>query len=139
MDYKNAKIYKIVCNITGEVYIGSTTSTLVKRLHIHKKKQGCSSKQIIERGNYVIVLVEEYPCENKQQLLMRERYWFDIIPNINKIRPYTSKEEKKQYIKEYKIIHKEEILEKSRTYYNLNKEALNYKNRIKYHQDKLSI
>lgn len=139
MDYKNAKIYKIMCNITGELYIGSTTSTLVKRLHIHKKKQGCSSKQIIERGDYVIVLVEEYPCENKQQLLMRERYWFDIIPNINKIRPYVSKEEKKQYVKEYKIIHREEILEKGRTYYNLNKEAVNYKNRIKYHQDKLSI
>ena len=25
-DYKNGKIYKIVCNITNEMYIGSTTT-----------------------------------------------------------------------------------------------------------------
>ena len=32
MDYKNGKIYRIVCEETGRQYIGSTCSTLVKRL-----------------------------------------------------------------------------------------------------------
>ncbi len=37
MDYKNSKIYRIVCNETGETYIGSTTQTLTKRLSKHKE------------------------------------------------------------------------------------------------------
>ena len=30
--YTNSKIYKIICNITGDTYYGSTYQTLPKRL-----------------------------------------------------------------------------------------------------------
>ena len=36
MDYKNSKIYRIVCNTTNKQYIGSTTQPLFKRLSKHK-------------------------------------------------------------------------------------------------------
>ena len=39
--YNNSKIYKIVCNITNEVYYGSTVQGLSKRLkgHVNDSKQ----------------------------------------------------------------------------------------------------
>jgi len=94
MNYKNGKVYKIVCNITGEVYIGSCITTLAKRFYQHKHKNNtCSSKQITDRGDCVIVLIEAYPCENKSELFKRERYHYDRIPNINKYRPFVTEVE----------------------------------------------
>jgi predicted GIY-YIG superfamily endonuclease len=36
-NYQNSKIYKIRCNTTGLVYIGSTTQSLKQRLDQHIK------------------------------------------------------------------------------------------------------
>ena len=55
-------IYEIVCNITGERYIGSTTTSLKLRLKSHKdmkRRHRCSSKQIIQRGDFVSRVLEE--------------------------------------------------------------------------------
>ena len=140
MDYANGKIYKIVCNITGEVYIGSSTTTLAKRLYHHTKKTNeCSSKQIIDRGDYVIVLIEAFPCANRSELFQRERYHFDLIPNINKQRPFTTHEERieesltfakayreanKEATRQYKLDNKEKIAECNKQYKLDNKEKL---------------
>jgi predicted GIY-YIG superfamily endonuclease len=77
MDYKNGKIYKLQCD-DGHFYIGSTTSTLVKRMWGHTSK----SKKYPDRRIYKhidgkwdsvrIVLIEEFPCENKNQLVRKE-------------------------------------------------------------------
>ena len=77
--YQLGKIYKIVCRITGEVYVGSTCEpTLAKRLVHHrlncKKKveknygSNVSSYQIIIRGDYYIELIEHYPCNDNKEL-----------------------------------------------------------------------
>ena len=100
-NYATSKVYKIVCNLSNEAYIGSTTVSLSQRLALHKANLGCSSRQIIERGDYKIVLIEDYPCERKEQLAMRERHWYDIMDCINKNRPHTTLEEKKEYQKRY--------------------------------------
>ena len=57
--YQEGKIYKIVCNITNEVYIGSTIERLEERLSIHKtaKRKNCMSRNIINRGDYKIELI----------------------------------------------------------------------------------
>jgi len=69
-NYGNGEIYKIVCNETDELYIGSTCCTLARRLAEHvsqfksyqkSSKKWTSSFSIIERGNYNIYLVEECP------------------------------------------------------------------------------
>jgi len=36
IDYTKSKIYKIICNNSGLIYIGSTTCLLSKRLQEHK-------------------------------------------------------------------------------------------------------
>ena len=109
--YSEGKIYKIHCNLTGEDYYGSTTYTLQVRINSHTSKckkplnRQCKSRQIIERGNFQIELVENYPCETKRELHVRERYYIDNFPNINHFVPTRTqkeyKETRKEFIKEY--------------------------------------
>ena len=100
------KIYRIVCNITGEVYIGSTDRLdLDIRLaeHISHSDREVISKQIIERGNYRIELIEEVICKTKEDLLWRERYWIERLSNVvNKGRPVITKQESKSYHREWR-------------------------------------
>ena len=76
-DYKQGKIYQIWSPQTDRVYIGSTTQPLHKRLDDHKSNirtnsKICSAVEIIKLGDAKIELIEEYPCENRQQLTRRE-------------------------------------------------------------------
>jgi len=147
-NYSKSKIYKIVCNITGETYYGSTTQALSVRIGGHridakKEANATKSKQIILRGNYDIVLCEEYPCENREQLYARERKWIEENDCINKNIPgrtrteyrEINKEQIKQYneaskerIKQYREANREQIKQKKKQYYEANKE------RIRQHQ-----
>ena len=80
-------IYEIVCNETGERYIGSSDETITERIYRHENtllypyQNKCSSIEIIKRQNYTYKILEQ--VENKDNLFQRERYWFDILPNIN--------------------------------------------------------
>jgi hypothetical protein len=146
-NYQRGKVYKIVCNITKEEYVGSTTEpTLARRLSGHNRayklwlkdnsQTYVSSFRILERGNYKIVLLESYPCNNKDELRARERYWFDTIQNINMIRPIRTEEEENEYQKEYREKHKEEQKEYINEYYKQNKEQAKEQAREYYHQHK---
>jgi len=97
--YKNGKIYKIVCNITNEVYIGSTKAYLTERMSKHRNENNthdCISKRIIDRGDYTPSLIENYPCRNKNELRWRERYYMETMECINTTRPIITEEERKQ-------------------------------------------
>ena len=113
-DYSKGKIYQIRCNITGDIYIGSTIRTLSQRLSNHKIDITCISRQIITRGDYNISLLENYACNNKDELRIKEREWYDKTKNINKNKPYASIDEIKENKKEYYENNKEKIKE----YYN---------------------
>lgn len=140
-DYKNGKIYEIVCNITGEVYIGSTVQSLEERLCKHKckKTHTCTSKQIIDRGNYYIELLETYPCETKHELLLKETEYQKNIKCINKVMACRSKQEwikdNKEIIlqktKEYFKDNKEIILQRNKEYRDANKELISQRHKIK--------
>ena len=92
--YSQGKIYKIVDNTNDDIYIGSTIHILKDRLSKHKNRQSrCKSRLIIMNGDYDIVLIENYPCESKKELEMRERYWILNTECINiKIPGRTQKE-----------------------------------------------
>jgi len=144
MNYKNGKIYKIVCNITGEIYIGSCITTLVKRFYQHKHKRNkCSSKQITDRGDCVIVLIEAFPCDNKSELFQRERYHYDLIPNINRNRPFITEEESIESNRECKKAryeaNTEAILAKHKAYNEVNKEAVATYHKKYYEKNKEAI
>jgi predicted GIY-YIG superfamily endonuclease len=102
-NYNQSKIYKIIDNKNNEVYIGSTTQYYLQdRIRTHKSKtklgkNGCMSRYIIERGDWRTELIENYSCNNIQELNEREQYWIDKIDCINKYKakyetPFDSKE-----------------------------------------------
>ena len=126
-EYQQGKIYQIRCLETNEVYIGSTITSLNTRLSHHKYSLDCRSKSIIERGNYMIELIEDYPCNTKEELLWRERYYFEHRECVNIYRPITNDIEKKIYYeenKEQRKIYREEHKEQRKIYIEENKDEI---------------
>jgi len=147
VNYQLGKIYKIVCRITGEVYVGSTCEkTLARRLVAHRSacnryienQEGSkfSSFQIIQRGDYYIELLENYPCNNSDELRKKEREWYDKTDCINHYRPYLFKEEMRVERLIYDEINKERIQEKQKQYKEEHKERINEYKRLNYHKNK---
>jgi len=139
MDYKNGKIYRLVCEETGKQYIGSTCTSLVKRLYNHKKKSNvCSSKILI---NPKIILIEDYPCDRKEQLIARERHFIETMDCVNIIkRPLLTYDEKKDYSKQnckkWYESNKEHVLQYRQEYREQNREILCKKDKEKYKNNK---
>ena len=108
IDYQKAKIYRIVNDtIPDMVYYGSTCQNLSTRMAGHRcyaKRINInnSSKQLFQTGNPVIVLVENFPCKSKEELLMRERFYIENNSCVNKQVPGRSDAE-------YREDHKEKI------------------------------
>ena len=107
MDYKNGKIYKITSNSTDKIYIGSTCQLLCKRIAKHRGNykeflngKGCfiTSYELIKFDDSIITLIEDFPCERKEQLLSRERYYIELNKDIcvNKVIPTRTKKEYNQ-------------------------------------------
>ena len=106
VNYQNGKIYKLVCNISDNVYYGSTCSLLCQRKAHHnddyrlfingERKYYLSAFHVIENEDYDIILVEKYPCNSKEELLKRERYYIDNNLCCNKYIPTRTNQEYKK-------------------------------------------
>jgi len=138
-DYQQGKIYKIVCNITGLVYIGSTIQKRLSRRLVEHRQQYkqyikgehnyISSFGIIEGGNYQILLIENYPCESCDELRRRERYFIESEECVNLNYPIRTVEDKRNTSKKYyyKNIEKESLRKKQ--FYAENKEKVDVRNK----------
>jgi len=87
-NYQNGKIYKLVSDFTDEIYIGSTTQKLCVRFAEHKRRKHnlaskVASQKLFELGDVKIILIEECPCDNKEQLLKRERHHIENNKCLN--------------------------------------------------------
>mgnify|MGYP006307687783 CR=1 FL=1 len=112
--YKNAKIYKIVDVGYAKCYIGSTYNTLKKRMSSHVEcynsyRSGKCGRTTVynmfdEFGviNCKIELIENYPCNNRDELNAREGYWQKQTECVNKVIVGRTN-------KEYHEQHKEEL------------------------------
>ena len=119
----------------------------------------CSSKEIIELGNYDICLVETYPCKSKEELHMRERFYIEQNECVNKNIPTRSakefydthkkamkikdkkyyeahKEAKSKQRKEFYVLNKERLLAKSKEYRDTHNEAMKIKDKEYYEANK---
>ena len=105
--YNNAKIYKIVNNVDDMVYIGSTCLSLSKRKYLHKTEQ-VADKSPNRRlflhtkkygwDEFDIYLVEQFSCNNNDQLRQREEFHRKQIPRdicLNMCRAFATTEDKK--------------------------------------------
>tara|TARA_R110002126_G_scaffold49272_4_gene136609 strand:- start:43 stop:549 length:507 start_codon:yes stop_codon:yes gene_type:complete len=121
--YKNSIIYEIVCQTTGDRYIGSTYRKLKDRVRQHKELR-YSSKQIIETNNYKASVLEPYPCNNKYQLRQQEQSWMDRLDCINQNKAWRLNNQKewlsenKEYVKQW---HKENYLKRRERHLRLGK------------------
>ena len=97
VNYQLGKIYKIVDNTNGNVYVGSTCEpTLARRLAKHvadykrylkTSKNYITSFIILENNDYEITLIELYACNSKDELHAREKYFIESLQCVNKILP----------------------------------------------------
>ncbi len=93
--YDNGQIYKLVNSVDDSIYIGSTCMPLAKRKASHKrtakKKPRPVHLHLNEIGwkNVRIILIEEWPCGSKKELLKREQHWIDELqPELNRRAAY---------------------------------------------------
>jgi len=121
-DYSKAKIYRVYCG--EDEYIGSTTRPLSERMNEHRcafKKQTKSymTNKIFEKHgveNCKIELIEDYPCERKEQLNRREG-------EIQRGRTCVNYQTAGQTQKEYYASTREKWLEYHKEYYLKNKKS----------------
>ena len=80
-NYQDGKIYKLVSNISSDIYIGSTVNILTHRLNEHKcKANKCVSKQLFANDAVVqIILIEMFPCSSKIELKAREHHYITTL------------------------------------------------------------
>ena len=147
MKLLNSKIYKLIDNTNGNIYIGSTCLSLKERLKYHKcnyskynkkdgKGKGISSYDIIKNNDYKIELLEYFPCKTKQELLNKERHYIEnnICININK--PITTHHEKLNQKKEWKKNNKDKALKQNKEYRERHKDKIAEKKKIYYEVNK---
>ena len=138
IDYSKAFIYKLCCKDKSieECYIGSSTNWKQrKRLH----KSNCNNPNqksynqkkyvfIRENGgweNWEMVLIYYYPCNNSMELKAEEeRVRQENHNNLNMYRAYQTKEELKEYHKQYYIENKDKRLEYHKQYHINNRESI---------------
>jgi len=121
-DYSKCKIYKITSLSEPDlVYYGHTCVALSQRFAIHRAPSNkCRSKLIIDKGDAVIMLVENFPCTCDDEASAREKYY--IINNVcvNKNIPTRTREEYRQdnleIIKEKMKIYQATNKDKMKTY-----------------------
>ena len=89
MDYQNGKIYCIRNSINDEIYVGSTTQRLSKRFSKHKSDMKVLSGKLYQKmnnvgiENFYIELIENYPCNSKEELNKREGEYIRKMGTLN--------------------------------------------------------
>lgn len=146
--YQNGKIYKIY-NIEEpeKIYVGSTYQPLSGRFRDHKKSYrsylngtgthpsfySYVNKYDYGWDNFRIELIEDCPCENREQLHRREGYWIQTLKaTLNKfIAGRTKKQYRqdnkdtiKEHKKQYRRYNKDTIKERAKQYYHNNKDTI---------------
>jgi hypothetical protein len=153
-DYQKGKIYRIFSPSKNLVYYGSTVQTLNQRLagHVRDYKKyndtnisPCQSYLVLECDDYKMELIEEYPCNNKQQLFKKEGEYIKTNDCVNKIitgrtpKEYRqdNKEKISQNAKEYRKDNIENLKNYDKEYYiqNADKRKEYTKNWLKQNKD----
>lgn len=137
-NYKLGKIYKIISKDSNLIYIGSTISSLKKRMNEHR----CNMLAYLKDENYnrkqdswkllifedaEIKLIEKYPCSSKRELEERERYYIENVGLdwvVNERLPAANKEIRRKRNNELRKIAREK-----------NKDTINRQNRERYAND----
>ena len=131
MDYKNGKIYCIRNTVDDDIYVGSTTQPLSKRMVGHRSESERRKHYILYQKmndigveHFYIELIQEFPCENKEQLMAKEGEYIREMATLNhRIQGRTmqewlddTKEIRRQKNKEYRELKHDIILGRKAKY-----------------------
>jgi len=150
-NYKNGKVYQIWSVHTEQVYVGSTTQKLSQRMTKHRldyksylegKRGYVSSFEILDLGDVKIELIENFPCNSKEELRAREGFYIRKENCVNKrIAGRTKKEYLKEHpekvresAKKYREENPDKVREQDRKYREKNPEKVKERNR-KYREE----
>ncbi len=143
---KTGMIYKIELN-ENNIYIGSTTKKLCMRQAQHnydlKTKPNLKLyKSCIENNitNIKCIWVADVTFNSIAELRMiEEEYRKKMNADLNMVKCYRSKEDKKEYMKEYCENNKEYIKDKNKEYREKNKDKMKIKKNEYYENNKDKI
>jgi selenocysteine-specific translation elongation factor len=146
--------YKIVCNNSGLIYVGSTILPIERRLKQHEynyryylENKNCfvTSFLIIEKNNYSVYLINSVQCIDKKQRNIIEALYILNESSVNKIQPGRDKkqyrQDNKEHIKENMKQYRQDNKENMKQYRQDNKEKIkqyrqdNKENMKQYRQD----
>ena len=137
-NYQNGKIYKVLNHIDCEVYVGSTCGSLALRLSRHRSMAKCGGKGLVYQHmrqlgqqNFFIELVEDCPCDNKEQLFKREGECIRELGTLNKNIAGRACGNCTYY-----EANKEAYKERCKAYYEKNKERVHLQQKLYYHSNK---
>lgn len=144
-NYQNGKIYTIRSRSRPDlVYIGSTTQSLAMRFGGHNRDYRCwlrgkgddvTSFRVIEIGDAYVELLENFPCNSREELHAREGHHMREIDCVNRFIAGRTKAEYYQdnreaialTMKQYYEDNAEEIKAQMKQYYQDNSERLKAK------------
>ena len=152
-DYKQGKIYAVRSHHTDDVYIGSTIQTLSKRMAHHRCRfktndsfTSCSS--ILKHKDAYIELVEDFPCDNIDQLRKREGETIrNTLKCVNMRIAGQSKQDYRdshktdiaEHAKVFREKHMNAEIQKAATYYQNHKDTVALKHKKYYEENKYRI
>mgnify|MGYP003647614657 CR=1 FL=1 len=127
IDYSKIVIYKICCKDKeiSDVYVGRTTNFQMRQSQHKIQSKNSKTNQTFVYininqmggwGNWEMVIIEEYPCENSIEANNREQYW------INKLQASLNTQIKfdntpdTDYKKEWYFKNREKVREKQENY-----------------------
>jgi hypothetical protein len=123
--YQEGKIYRLLSLSRPDLmYIGSTILPLQQRFNVHiraSKLYNQSSKIIIDCGDPYIELLEVFPCENRTELIQRERWFVEHNNCVNYCTPGRTDKECKS---DYHRLNKDLIKKQKKKYYSDNKDKI---------------
>ena len=131
MIYKRVYIYKLICNKSNKQYIGSTTTTIKRRIQGHlwnyeayqhndtnRKRVGrCSSFSILELSHYnfrVELLAVRHYINKKERYTLENSFLQNILKSSLKI---VNENIPSRTSKQYQIDHRERLNQRYRTFY----------------------
>lgn len=146
IDYSNTIIYKLCCKNPEikDIYVGHTTD-FIRRKNRHK--YSCNTecdksynfnvyKFIRDNGNWdnwEMIMVEQYPCENRFSAEQRERHWLETLnANLNCVIPSRTYDE-------WYEINKNKLSEKNKIYRSENKQEISEQRKIYYYENRSEI
>ena len=145
-NYQEGKNYKIYNTINDDIYVGSTSQMLCKRMRDHRKCINVLAKQHYPLyqafkaygvENFFIELLEKCPCHDIEELRKKEgEYIRELRPSMNKV---IAGRKKKEYQAEYRENNKDYIRQLKHQYRENNQDKIlqyieNNKERITQHK-----